>query len=93
MPTSTCIARRISRPTPQWVIAIVGAGRSDTLGSRAPGVAAGPIIVRVTALATARGQTLAEYDFRMDVEPGGVHQDIGIPASAVVSAGTEKPEI
>jgi hypothetical protein len=75
------------------VIAIVGAGRSDTLGSRAPGVAAGPIIVRVTAQATARGQTLAEYDFRMDVEPGGVHQDIGIPASAVVSAGTEKPEI
>jgi hypothetical protein len=49
--------------------------------------------VRVTALATAPGPALAEYDFRMDVEPGGVHHDIGIPASAVVSAGTEKPEI
>jgi hypothetical protein len=75
------------------VIAIVGAGRSDALDSGTPGVAAGPVIVRVTALATAPGPALAEYDFRMDVEPGGMHHDIDIPASAVVSAGTEKPEI
>lgn len=74
-------------------LAIIGAGRYDTLGSRAPGVAAGPVIVRVTALATAQGPALAEYEFRMDVESGGMHHDIDIPASAVVSAGTEKPEI
>lgn len=74
-------------------LAIIGAGRYDTLGTRAPGAAAGSVIVRVTALATAQGPVLAEYEFQMEVEPGGMQHDIDIPASAVAPAGVAKPDI
>src|SRR5262249_10584463 len=44
-------------------IASIQDGKYDTTGSRAPGVAGGPMIVRVTALGDSSGKLLCEYEF------------------------------
>ena len=66
---------------PQGIAPITG-GRYDTAGTRFPGVAAGPVVARVTALAGPRGPLVAEYEVRFDVAPGGTEHDIEIPAEA-----------
>jgi hypothetical protein len=63
-------------------IAPISDGRYDTAGTRAPGVAPGPVVARVTALAGPRGPLVAEYEVRFDVAPGGTEYDIEIPAEA-----------
>lgn len=63
-------------------IAVITNGRYDTEGSRAPGVAAGPVVVRVTALADANGKLLCEHEFSLEVSKGGLERDIEIPADA-----------
>src|SRR5947207_3360144 len=47
-------------------IATIQDGRYDTDGSRAPGVAGGPTIVQVTALADPSGKLLCEHQFGID---------------------------
>lgn len=64
-------------------IAIIENGRYDTAGSRAPGVAGGPTVVRVTALREPSGKLLCEYIFGLDLPRADSVQDIDIPASAV----------
>lgn len=63
-------------------IALISNGRYDTSGTRAPGVAPGPVVARVTALAGPRGPLVAEYEVRFDVAAGGTEHDIEIPAEA-----------
>jgi hypothetical protein len=63
-------------------IANIVNGRYDTQGSRAPGVASGPVVVRVTALADANGKLLCEHEFPLEVSKGGMEHDIEIPADA-----------
>lgn len=48
-------------------IATISNGRYDTSGSRAPGVAGGPMIVRVTASKDAQGTLLSEQEFELDL--------------------------
>ncbi len=68
-------------------IATITNGRYDTDGSRAPGVASGAVVVRVTALADANGKLLCEHEFSMEVSKGGMALDIDIPAEAGPSNG------
>ena len=63
-------------------IARISNGRYDTVGTRAPGVAPGPVVARITALAGPAGPLVAEYEVRFDVAPGGMERDIEIPAEA-----------
>lgn len=63
-------------------IARISNGRYDTAGTRAPGVAPGPVVARITALAGQQGPLVAEYEVRFDVPPGGTEHDIEIPAEA-----------
>jgi hypothetical protein len=69
-------------------IANIANGRYDTQGSRAPGVASGPVVVRVTALADANGKLLCEHEFPLEVSKGGMEHDIEIPADAGKASGT-----
>jgi hypothetical protein len=64
-------------------IAIIKNGRYDTAGSRAPGIAGGPTVVRVTALRDPSGKLLCEYLLELDLPRADSVQDIDIPASAV----------
>lgn len=68
-------------------IANIVNGRYDTQGSRAPGVASGPVVVRVTALADANGKLLCEHEFPLEVSKGGMEHDIDIPADADKASG------
>lgn len=70
-------------------IAVITNGRYDTEGSRAPGVASGPVVVRVTALADANGKLLCEHEFPLDVPKGGMERDIEIPAEAAKPAASQ----
>lgn len=63
-------------------IATIKDGRYDTQGSRAPGVASGPVVVQVTALSDASGKLLCEHEFQMEVQKADTTHDIDIPASA-----------
>ncbi len=67
-------------------IATISNGRYDTKGSRAPGVAAGPVVVRVTALADANGKLICEYEFKMEIQKSSNQHDIDIPVTAGKSA-------
>lgn len=73
-------------------IATISNGRYDTTGSRAPGVAAGPVVVRVTASADANGKLLAEYEFKMDIQKTENTKDIEIPSKSAEQA-VATPEI
>lgn len=66
---------------PQGIAAIAN-GRFDTSGTRAPGVAPGPVVARVIALAGPSGPLVSEYEVRLDVAPGGTEHDIEIPPEA-----------
>ena len=63
-------------------IAIITGGRFDTLGTRAPGTAGGPTVVRVTALETPGGGLIAEHEFTIDLPKADSEQAIEIPKSA-----------
>lgn len=72
-------------------VAVISGGRYDTAGTRAPGVAPGPVVARVIALAGPTGPLVAEYEVRFDVAPGGTEHDIEIPAEAEYKpTGTER---
>jgi hypothetical protein len=73
-------------------IATITNGRYDTVGSRAPGVAAGPVVVRVTALSDANGKLLTEYEFKMDIQKTDNTKDIEIPSKDAPQAPAT-PEI
>jgi hypothetical protein len=68
-------------------IANIANGRYDTQGSRAPGAASGPVVVRVTALADANGKLLCEHEFPLEVSKGGMERDIEIPADVGKASG------
>lgn len=74
-------------------IARISNGRYDTAGTRAPGVAPGPVVARITALAGQQGPLVAEYEVRFDVAPGGTEYDIEIPAEAEFKPAFPVPEI
>jgi hypothetical protein len=63
-------------------IATILDGKYDTAGSRAPGVAGGPMVVRVTALSDSNGKLLCEYEFSVDLPKANSEHNIDIPASA-----------
>jgi hypothetical protein len=63
-------------------IATIQDGRYDTAGTRAPGVAGGVMVVRVTALSDPSGKLLAEHEFNVDLPKADTTYDIEIPASA-----------
>jgi hypothetical protein len=67
-------------------------GKFDTKGSRSPGVAGGPTVVQVAALADAKGKLLCEYQFNIDLPKADSTQKIDIPASASKKKSTG-PEI
>ena len=71
-------------------IAIISGGRFDTRGTRAPGAAGGPTVVRVTALETPGGGLIAEHEFRLDLPKADTEQAIEIPAA---SKGVKKSDI
>jgi hypothetical protein len=71
-------------------IADIKDGKYDTQGSRAPGHAGGPTIIRVTAL-SADGKLLCEPEFQVDLPKSDTTHNIDIPASAARPPGT--PEI
>jgi hypothetical protein len=72
-------------------IATIQEGQYDTAGSRAPGVAGGPTIVEVTALAAPGGKLLCEYRFSIDLPKADSQHNIDIPATAGKKGGG--PEI
>jgi hypothetical protein len=61
-------------------IAEIKNGRYDTQGSRAPGVAGGPMVVVVTALKDERGTLLVEREFKVDLPKEDTKYDFDIPA-------------
>jgi hypothetical protein len=63
-------------------IATISKGRYDTSGSRAPGVAGGPMIVRVTASKDAQGTLLSEQEFELDLPKSDTTHDIKLEKSA-----------
>ena len=63
-------------------IAIITNGSYDTAGTRAPGVAGGPTVVQVAALADSSGKLLCEYQFNLELPKADSTQRIEIPASA-----------
>lgn len=71
-------------------IAVIKDGRYDTAGSRAPGTAGGPTVVRVTALERPDGGLIAEHEFTLDLPRADSEQPIEIPASA---APARRPDI
>lgn len=66
---------------PQGVAVITG-GRFDTMGTRAPGPAGGPTVVRVTALETPGGGLIAEHEFTIDLPKADSIHVFEIPAAA-----------
>ena len=74
-------------------IADIKDGKYDTQGSRAPGVAGGPTVVRVMGFRDAGGRELiCEYESQIDLPKSTTTHNIDIPASAAKQkAGT--PEI
>jgi len=63
-------------------IADIKDGKYDTASTRAPGVAGGPMTVRVTALGDPNGKLLCEYEFNVDLPRADTVHNIDIPASA-----------
>jgi hypothetical protein len=63
-------------------VAIINDGLYDTVGTRAPGVAGGPTVVQVAALADPSGKLLCEYQFNIDLPKSDTTHRIDIPASA-----------
>jgi hypothetical protein len=63
-------------------IAEIKDGKYDTAGSRAPGIAGGATIVRVTALSNPNGKLLCEHEFSVELPNADSTHDIQIPASA-----------
>lgn len=63
-------------------IANINGGKYDTAGSRAPGIAGGPTIIRVTAHSDAKGKLLVEYEYEADLPKADSTLDIDIPADA-----------
>jgi hypothetical protein len=63
-------------------IAMIQQGKYDTAGTRAPGVAGGPTVVTVTALADPSGKLICEYQFSIDLPKGDTTHNIDIPESA-----------
>ncbi len=68
-------------------------GRYDTRGSRAPGTAGGPIVVRVTALSDPNGKLLVEYEFSIDLPKSDSVHNIEIPAKSDAAAPKTKPAL
>ena len=73
---------------PQGIAAIVN-GRYDTAGTRAPGTAGGPTVVRVTALESPRGGLIAEHEFTVELPKEDSDRDIDIPAAAKAKQAPE----
>jgi hypothetical protein len=71
-------------------IAIIKDGRFDTVGTRAPGTAGGPTVVRVTALETPGGGLIAEHEFTIELPQADSEQTIEIPAAGKPAG---RPEI
>lgn len=74
-------------------IAMIQDGKFDTKGSRAPGVAGGPTVIQVAALADEKGKLLCEYQFNLDLPKSDSTKKIEIPASASKKKNTTGPEI
>jgi hypothetical protein len=70
-------------------IAIIRDGRFDTAGTRAPGVAGGPTVVRVTALKTAGGGLIAEHEFTLELPKTESEQVIDIPEATKAAPQSE----
>lgn len=73
---------------PQGIAAIKD-GRYDTAGSRAPGIAGGPMVVRVTALRTPGGGLIAEHEFMAEFPATEHERDIDIPKTTAALDRTE----
>src|SRR5437879_5613854 len=64
-------------------IAMIQNGKYDTAGTRAPGVAGGPTVVLVTALADNKGKLICEHQFSLDLPKADSTHNIDVPASAL----------
>jgi len=74
-------------------IADIKDGKYDTQGSRAPGFAGGPALVRVMAFRDTGGKELiCEYEFQVDLPKSATTHNIDIPADAAKKK-TGGPEI
>jgi hypothetical protein len=73
-------------------IAMIQNGKYDTAGTRAPGVAGGPTVVLVTALADNKGKLICEYQFSLDLPKSDTTHNIEVPASALPKK-SKAPEI
>lgn len=73
-------------------IADIKNGRYDTQGSRAPGIAGGPTIVRVTASSDDKGTLIGEHEYSVELPRADTTHNINIPASAAKKKVT-RPEI
>jgi len=74
-------------------IADIKDGKYDTQGSRAPGFAGGPTVVRVMAFRDAGGKELiCEYEYQADLPKSAITHNIDVPASAAKKK-TGTPEI
>jgi hypothetical protein len=73
-------------------IAMIRNGKYDTAKTRAPGVAGGPTVVLVTALADNKGKLICEYQFSLDLPKSDTTHNIDVPASALPKK-TKTPEI
>lgn len=77
-------------------IADIKNGTFDTQGSRAPGTAGGPMLVRVTALSDPSGKLLIEYDTTLELPKEDTKITIDIPKGGngkSKPADQTKPEI
>lgn len=70
-------------------IAAIHDGRYDTAGSRAPGIAGGPMVVRVTALRSPGGGLIAEHEFMAEFPAVEHERDIDIPKPTTALKTTE----
>jgi hypothetical protein len=73
-------------------IATIQNGKYDTAGTRAPGVAGGPTVLLVTALADTKGKLICEHQFSLDLPKSDTTHNIDVPASALPKK-SKSPEI
>ena len=71
-------------------IAEIKNGHYDTQGSRAPGIAGGPTIVRVTASSDDKGTLIGEHEYSVELPRADTTHNIDIPASAAKKKVTQR---
>jgi hypothetical protein len=74
-------------------IAPIRDGKFDTAGKEGKGVAGGPTIVRVNGMSGPGGNTLCEYEMRIDLPRANGTRDLAVPKEGASKNGGKAPGI